>query len=81
MNDEANYILRQTGLDLQPEDGFMHRNSQLTDDSAVQPDVLKPVLENMNLTTLQNLKERYQVDYDASKNKLFHAYHYLLQFI
>ena len=65
MNDEANFILRQTGLDLQPEDGFMHRNSQLTDDSAIQPDVLKPVLENMNLTTLQNLKERYQVDYDA----------------
>ena len=40
MNDEANYILRQTGLDLKPEDGFMHRNSQLTDDSAIQPDVL-----------------------------------------
>ena len=45
MNDEANYILRQTGLDLKPEDGFMHRNSQLTDDSPIQSDVLKPVLE------------------------------------
>ena len=65
MNDEANYILRQTGLDLKPEDGFMHRNSQLTDDSAIQSDVLEPVLKYMNLTTLQNLQERYQSDYDA----------------
>ena len=65
MNDEANYILRQTGLDLKPEDGFMHRNSQLTDDSAIESDVLEPVLKYMNLTTLQNLQERYQSDYDA----------------
>ena len=65
MNDEANYILRQVGLDIKPEDGFMHRNSQLTNDSPIKSDVLNPVLKHLNLTTLLNLKERYQVDYEA----------------
>jgi len=65
MNDEANYILRKVGLDVKPEDGFMHRNSQLTNDEKLLPTVFQPVLENMNLTDIQLLKKRYQDDYDA----------------
>lgn len=65
MNDEANYILRQTGLDIKPEDGFMHRNSQLTDDSRITHDVLKPLLENIEPNIIKNLQERYKEDYEA----------------
>ena len=32
MNDEANYILRKSGVDIKPEAGFMHKNSQITTD-------------------------------------------------
>ena len=65
MNDEANYILRKVGLDVKPEDGFMHRNSQLTTDEKLLPSVFTPVLQNMNLTDVQLLQQRFKDDYDA----------------
>ena len=65
MNDEANYILRKVGLDVKPEDGFMHRNSQLTTDEKLLPTVFKPVLQGLNLTDVELLQQRYKDDYDA----------------
>jgi len=65
MNDEANYILRRVGLNIAPEDGFMHRNSQLTTDERILPSIMKPLLAKMNLTDVELLMKRYKDDYDA----------------
>lgn len=65
MNDEANYILRKTGMDIKPSDGFMHRNSQLTTDERIPSTVMQHTLLHMNLTDIQNLQKRFESDYDA----------------
>lgn len=65
MNDEANFILRKSGMDIPPSDGFMHRNSQLTTDERIPETVMQHTLLNMNLTDIENLKKRFQSDYDA----------------
>jgi len=66
MDEEANYILRKAGYDLQPWDGFVQRGSTKGGISkSISRDKLKEPLSTISKEDIQKLYSRYELDFEA----------------
>ena len=66
MNEEANYVLRKAGYNINPWDGFVQRGSTLGGISKeIRSDKLKDQLSTLSRDDLAGLVKRYEMDLAA----------------